>query len=157
MRYLLFPALVLLVAAGDASSIQIDHPWARATAGMSTTGAAYLTVTDNGPPDELTGASTPVAATADLHETTSDSGGASMNGMNMSGMGGTMKMRPVASIALPTGKPVTLAPGGYHVMMTGLKAPLKQGDTFPLTLRFAHAPPQTVSVQVQAIGATSAR
>jgi periplasmic copper chaperone A len=162
MRFLLFPALVLLAAAGDASSIQIDHPWARATAGMSTTGAAYLTITDNGPPDELTGASTPVAATADLHETTSDSGGSSMNGMNMggmnmSGMGGAMKMRPVASIALPTGKPVTLTPGGYHVMMTGLKAPLKQGDTFPLTLRFAHAPPQTVSVQVQAVGATSAR
>ena len=157
MRFLLFPALVLLIAAGDASSIQIDHPWARATAGMSNTGAAYLTITDNGAPDELTGASTPVAETADLHETTSDSSGTSTNGMNGVGMGGTMKMRPVTSIALPTGKPVTLAPGGYHVMMTGLKAPLKQGDTFPLTLRFAHAPPQTVSVQVQAIGATSAR
>ena len=131
---------LLLVAAGDnASQIQIDHPWARASAGEAKTGAAYLTITDQGEPDQLTGASTPVAASAELHE--------SMDNM------GTMKMRPVTGLALMPGKPVKLAPGGYHLMLMGLKAPLKAGDSFPLTLRFAHAPPRTVTVAIEPIGA----
>ncbi len=125
------------VAAADASDISLDHVWARATAGNATTGAAYLTVTDNGHPDRLVGASTPVAATAELHETIND--------------GGVMKMRPVAGIALEPGKPVTFAPGGYHVMLMGLKGPLKAGDSFPLTLTFEHAQPITVTATVQAV------
>jgi copper(I)-binding protein len=63
-----------------------------------------------------------------------------------------MKMRPVPSVALDTGKPVTLKPGGLHVMLMGLKAPLKAGDSFPLTLTFTHAPPLTVTVKVEAGG-----
>jgi copper(I)-binding protein len=133
------PLLLFLTAAGDPPQIQIDHPWARASAGAAKTGAAYLTITDQGQPDQLTGASTPVAASAELHE--------SMDDMGM------MKMRPMAALALPPGKPVTLGPGGYHLMLMGLKAPLKAGDTFPLTLQFAHAPPQTVTVAVEPIGA----
>ena len=65
-----------------------------------------------------------------------------------------MRMRPLAGIALEPGKPVTLAPGGYHVMLMGLKAPLKQGDQFPLTLTFERAPPMTVTVNVEALGAS---
>jgi copper(I)-binding protein len=137
MRSLFLLALpVLLIAAGDAPQFQIAHPWARASAGAAKTGAAYLTITDQGQPDRLTGASTPVAATAELHESMQD--------------GGMMKMRPVAGIQLETGKAVTLAPGGIHVMLMGLKAPLKQGDSFPLTLTFEHAPPLTVTIEVEA-------
>jgi copper(I)-binding protein len=140
MRFLLPPVLLLLIAAADAPVIQVDHPWARASAGAATTGAAYLTIVDTGPADQLTGASTPAAATAEIHESMSDMG--------------MMKMRPVVGLALEPGKPVTLKPGGYHVMLTGLKAPLKAGDTFPLTLKFQHAPPMTVTVTVEPIGAT---
>ncbi len=118
----------------DASAISLEHPWARASAGPSTTGAAYLTVTDNGTPDVLTGVSTPVAATADLHESIDDHG--------------VMKMRPLGQVALDPGKPVTFKPGGYHIMLMGLKAPLKAGESFPLTLTFAHAQPITVNVKV---------
>jgi len=142
MRIPIVPLLalpLLLAAAGDPPSIQIDHPWARASAGAAKNGAAYLTITGQGQPDQLTGASTPVAATTELHE--------SMDDMGM------MKMRPMTGLALTPGKPVKLAPGGYHLMLLGLKAPLKAGDTFPLTLRFAHAPPQTVTVTVEPIGA----
>ena len=140
MRIPILAALpLLLAAAGDPPSIQVDHPWARASAGAAKTGAAYVTITDRGQPDQLTGASTPVAASAELHE--------SMDDMGM------MKMRPMAGLALPTGKPVKLAPGGYHLMLMGLKAPLKAGDTFPMTLLFQHAPPQTVTVTVEPIGA----
>jgi copper(I)-binding protein len=125
------------VAAADASDISLEHVWARATAGNATTGAAYLTVTDRGSPDRLVGVSTPIA-TAELHETINDNG--------------VMKMRPVAGIALEPGKPVTFAPGGYHVMLMGLKGPLKAGDSFPLTLTFQHTQPITVTAHVEAIG-----
>jgi copper(I)-binding protein len=127
------------VAAADASDISLEHVWAKASAGGVTTGAAYLTVTDNGQPDRLVGASTPAATTAEFHETINDNG--------------VMEMRPVASIALDPGKSVTFKPGGYHVMLMGLKGPLKAGDSFPLTLTFQHAQPITVTVKVEAIGA----
>jgi periplasmic copper chaperone A len=128
-----------VVAAADPSAITLQHVWARPSAGAATTGAAYLTVTDNGRPDRLVGVSTPVAAEAQVHETIDDNG--------------IMKMRPVAGIPLEPGKPVTLKPGGYHVMMTGLKNPLKPGDSFPLTLTFEQAQPITVTVKVEAPGA----
>lgn len=124
---------ITLVA--DTTGITCDQLWARPTAGAGTTGAAYFTLTNNGPPDQLIGASTPIAASADLHETINDNG--------------VMRMRPVTAIALAPGKTVTFSPGGYHVMLTGLKAPLKAGDSFPLTLSFAHAQPITVTVKVQ--------
>ena len=130
---------IALIAAGEPPHFQIDHPWARASAGPAKTAAAYLTIVDQGQPDRLTGASTPVAAEATLHESMADMG--------------MMKMRPVDGIALTPGKPVTLSPGGYHLMLTGLKAPLKAGDTFPLTLRFEHAEPVTVTVAVEPLAA----
>ena len=137
MRFLLLLALLLLTAATD-PPVQVDHPWARASAGNAKNGAAFLTLTGKGPPDRLTGVSSPVAASAELHETLDDKG--------------IMKMRPVTAIALVPGQTVKLAPGARHVMLMGLKAPLKQGDTFPLTLTFEHAAPMTVTVTVEAVG-----
>jgi hypothetical protein len=69
---------------------------------------------------------------------------------------GAMKMRPVPSLTLDPGKPVTLKPGGYHIMLTGLKSALKPGDSFPLTLTFEHAQPVTVTVKVEAMGGGAA-
>ena len=140
-----FVALLATAAFGQGmpmghGDITVSNAWARATAGEGTTGAAYVTVTDTGAPDQLTGVSTPVAGMAHLHETVNANG--------------VMEMRNVAAIALPTGKAVTLAPGGYHVMLMGLKHPLKEGDSFPLTLSFAHAAPVTVQVKVAAAGAS---
>jgi copper(I)-binding protein len=139
MRTKLLLAPLLLIAAGDPPPFQVDHPWARASAGAAKAGAAYLTITDQGQPDRLIGASTPVADTAELHESSGDMG--------------NMKMRPVNGLDLAPGKPVKLAPGGSHLMLMGLKAPLKAGDTFPLTLRFEHAPPLTVTVTVEPLAA----
>lgn len=142
MRYLMIAGLLTLAAApASAAQIDVSHPWARATPGGTTTGAVYVTLTDPGAPDALTGVSTPAAGMAEVHETINDNG--------------TMKMRPVGSVPLATGKPVTMAPGGYHIMLMDLKAPLKAGDSFPLTLRFAHAGPETVTVKVEPIGASS--
>ena len=138
MRLLFLPALLLLIAAGDTPAFQIDHPWARASAGAAKNGAAFMVLTVKGTGDKLTGFASPVAASAELHETIDDKG--------------IMKMRPVPNLTLEPGKPVTLAPGGYHVMLMGLKAPLKAGDAFPLTLKFEHAPDMTITVNVEGMG-----
>ena len=65
-----------------------------------------------------------------------------------------MKMRPVASLPIEPDKPVTLAPGGYHIMLSGLKQELKQGDSFPITLSFAKAGQVAASATVAKAGAT---
>jgi copper(I)-binding protein len=61
-------------------------------------------------------------------------------------------MRQVQAIELPAGKTVELKPGGLHIMLVGLKAPLKAGDRFPMKLTFAKAGEVTVDVMVQAAG-----
>ena len=116
--------------------------WARASAGAASMGAVYLALTGGAQPDRLTGASTPVAAMAGVHESTAE--------------GGVMRMRAVNALPLPPGKTVTFAPGGYHIMLMDLRHPLVAGQTFPLTLTFEHAAPMTVEVRVRAIGAGAA-
>ena len=135
MRVLLLPGLLMLIAAGDASPFQIGHPWARASAGAAKNGAAYLTITGTGAADRLTGVESPVADKVEVHESFDDKG--------------VMKMRPMPALPLEPGRTVAMAPGGYHIMMMGLKAPLKAGDAFPMTLRFEHAAPVTVTIQVE--------
>ncbi len=120
-----------------ASPISVTDVWSRpATAGLPT-GVAYLTLTDHeAAPDRLVSASSPKAARVSLHHSVMK--------------GGVMSMLAVEDgLELAPGHPVTLAPGGYHLMLAGLKGGLKVGDTYPLTLRFAHARPMTVQVQVR--------
>jgi hypothetical protein len=141
MRNLLTAALCFLPIAATAETlpITVEHAWSRAAmAGHE--GAVYLTITDNGAPDTLTGVASPVAAKADVHETINDQG--------------VMKMRPVAALSVSPGKPVTLAPGGYHIMLMNLKQALKEGDSFPVTLTFAKTGPVTTTVTVGKAGAT---
>jgi copper(I)-binding protein len=144
MRPLILAAALLAAAPAfaQAPAIQVDHPWARATAPNAKAGGAFMTLTDSGAPDRLVSAATPVAGMAEVHRTVEENG--------------VMKMLPVDGIDLAPGQPVTLAPGGYHVMLMGLKQQLKQGDSFPLTLTFAKAAPMTVMVMVEAPGASGA-
>jgi copper(I)-binding protein len=65
-------------------------------------------------------------------------------------------MRPVKSLTIEPGKSVVLQPNGYHLMLTGLKGPLKEGQTVPLTLTFDHAGKQQVSASVAKVGAMHA-
>jgi len=126
------------VADANASNIHLDHVWARPTASTATPGVVYFTATALKQPERLNGVSSPVAASAELHETVNDNG--------------VMKMRPVQSIEVTPGKPVVFAPGGYHVMLMGLKSALKTGQSFPVTLTFEHAAPVTVTAKVEAGG-----
>lgn len=126
----------IVVASMD--GVMVHEAWARATPGGTTTGAAYITVMGGSQADALLGASTPIAAQTMVHETINDNG--------------VMKMREVASLPIPAGQTVTFKPGGNHIMLMGLKHPLKAGDKFPLTLKFAKAGDITVTVTVRAIG-----
>jgi hypothetical protein len=71
--------------------------------------------------------------------------------MSMQGM--VMKMRPITGLDIPAGQPVTLKPGGEHIMLMGLNQPLHEGQSFPLTLDFEKAGPRTVTVTVEKAGA----
>lgn len=118
-------------------ALRIGHPWSRPSPVGAPAGAGYMTVTNTGSTeDRLTGGSTPVAARLEIHE--------------MSMTGGVMKMRPVTGgLVIPAGDTATLAPGGYHVMFIGLKAPLKVGDHVPATLQFQKAGSVEVDFLVQ--------
>ena len=138
----LFAAVLIglpVAAFADDPGIHVDRAWSRAAvAGHE--GVVYLTITDTGTPDTLTGVTTPVAAEATLHQSPEDHG--------------VMKMRPVVALPIEPGKPVTLAPNGYHIMLSGLKQALKQGDSFPVTLSFAKAGQVTATAMVEKAGAT---
>ena len=125
-------------APATTGAVKITNAWARATPGGAQTGAAYLTI-ETAAADRLTGVDTPIAAKAELHQMILEDG--------------VMKMRPLAAIDLPAGKPVILKPGALHVMLSGLKAPLLPGQSFPLTLHFASAGAREVTVAVAKAGA----
>lgn len=122
-------------------ALKIGHPWARATAPTAPTGGGYLTITNTGTaPDKLVSVSSPAAKTIEVHE------------MKMEG--NVMRMRELpGALEIAPGATVTLAPGGFHLMMMGLKAPLKQGEKVPLTLSFEKAGKIDVELDVEAMGA----
>lgn len=139
----LLAATVLSSAAAAADSVTVSEPWARASAGMARAGGAFMTLTNEGSePDALVSAAADVSEVVELHTHIRD--------------GDVMKMREVEKIELAPGETVKLQPGGLHVMLIGLKAPLKEGESFPLTLTFEKAGETTVTVPVKAAGAMGA-
>ena len=146
MKSFLAIAAALLVAApawADSSGIKIDEVWARATPGLAKTAAIYLTITNTGTTlDTLEAISTPVAEHADLHEDKMANG--------------VMQMRSLKTLSIEPGKNVVLQPSTFHIMLTGLKGPLKEGQTVPLTLSFEHAGKQQVTASVAKVGAMHA-
>ena len=121
--------------------ISITHPWSRATAKSQRTGVVYMELKNSGKTaDELIAAASPAAEKVQLHT-------------NIMSKDGVMMMRPVKAIAIPAGGEARLKPGGFHVMLIGLKAPLQAGSTIPLTLEFARAGSTQVEVEVERIGA----
>jgi periplasmic copper chaperone A len=122
----------------EVRDIQVTHPWAPATIGAKpTNSAAYMSLTDQGTaPDELTSASSPVAQKVELHVFDVDNG--------------VYGMHRVDAIQVSPGAASTvLRPGGAHVMLEGLKHPLKAGETFPLSLTFKNAGELRVEVRVE--------
>jgi hypothetical protein len=133
-----FFLIAVASAAAQSGPVEVTDAWARATPGGAQAAAVYATIAaPTG--DRLTGVSTPAAKKADLHSMTMD--------------GSVMKMREVDGIDLPAGRAVTLKPGGYHIMLTGLVHPLKEGQSVALTFTFAKAGSREVTASVEKVGA----
>ena len=136
----LLAALAAAAHSVTSGALTIGHPFARETPPGARTGGAYFTVVNAGKEaDTLTAVASPAAARASLHTMTMD--------------GTMMKMRSIASLPVPAGGTLTLAPGGYHVMLEDLAKPLVKGDRIPLRLTFEKAGAVDVVVNVESITA----
>ena len=135
-RFKAYAFLVVLAAiySGPISAQQVksgdlvlDHAWSRATPGGAKVGGGYLTIDNKGAAaDRLIGGSSPVAGKVEVHA--------------MAMNNGVMTMRLLKDgLPIPAGQSVKLAPGGNHIMLMELKAPLKKGDKVPVTLKFEKA------------------
>jgi periplasmic copper chaperone A len=125
------------IKAAGAKSISVVAPWSRATPGASKNGAVFLeikSVADEA--DKLLSASGAVADNVEIHNHINDNG--------------IMQMRRVDFIDIAEGGATKLVPGGYHIMLLGLKQPLKSGETFKLQLTFEKAGAIEVDVAVRA-------
>ena len=130
---LFFISFGIKVSTALAADIALGSLQFRATVGAIPSSAGYLKIQNNGTDDDwLIAATSDLARKTELHSMTMDNG--------------VMRMRRVDSgIKVPAGGMVTLAPGGYHIMLIGLKNPLTAGQAFNVTLEFRHAGRMTIT------------
>ncbi len=136
----LLPSLLAAFAFATASSafahVTVSNPWARATVAQQQASGVFLELRSAHDDAQLVGVKTDAASSAEVHE------------MRM--QDNVMKMRAVPSVNLPSGQTVTLKPGGYHIMLMGLKKPLVAGENVELTLDVVHADGAKESIAVTA-------
>jgi copper(I)-binding protein len=121
-----------------AATVTVSGAWVRVAATTGAPTAAYLVIANpGGQADALLSVSTPAASAVEIHQTSTD-----MNGMT--------GMAAIPRLEVPAGGTVQLAPGGFHLMVTGLKAPLTAGGTIELDLVFEHAGRVVVQADVRA-------
>ena len=138
MRILL--CLLLFAAAPAWAQVKVENAWARATPPGAKIGAGYMTLrNDSATADKLLSASSPAAARVEPHVTVEE--------------GGISKMRPVKGYDIPAHGSFELGPGGAHLMLVNLKAPLKAGEKVPLVLRFQRSGEVKVELEVRPLGA----
>ena len=138
MRLLLLAAM--LAAAPAMAQVQIENAWARATPPGAKVAAGYMTIRNGGAADRLVSVSSPAAAKVETHTTVKD--------------GDVSRMREVKGYVVPAKGTLELAPGGSHLMLVDIKAPLKEGDKVPLVLRFEKAGEVKTELSVRPLGAT---
>jgi copper(I)-binding protein len=118
------------------AQVDIQDPWARATAPGAKVAAGYMVIRNKGAsPDRLVSASTPSAARMETHVTQRD--------------GEIMRMREVKGYDIPAGGSFELRPGGAHLMFVDIKQPFKDGERVSVTLRFEKAGEKTVEFAVR--------
>ena len=148
------PAPQLLLVAGDdehqhsranetaalPDTIAIEAPWTRPTATAGGIGAGYAKITNKGSePDVLLGGSSDAAERVEVHQTSIDDKGVA-------------SMKKLDAVEIKPGESIELKPGGMHLMLIGLKAPLKEGDTLKAKLNFKKAGAVEVAFPVKASG-----
>ncbi|MFT6916948.1 MAG: copper(I)-binding protein [Motiliproteus sp.] len=138
--------LVLLLSLGLGLSstliqadVSIEQGYVRASPPGISNGAAFLTLHNSAiTPVSLIAARTPAANSAELH--------------NHVEQDGVLRMRQVPEIKIPAQGSISLQPGGYHVMLMGLKAPLKAGSEMPLMLEFSSGQSTEFSLPIRKTG-----
>ena len=118
-RQFLLPTALALLAQAALAQTTVKDPWVRSTVAEQKATGAFMQIT-SASGGRLVSASSPAAGVVEIHEMAMD--------------GNTMRMRAVPALDLPAGKAVELKPGGYHVMLMDLKAPLTAGASVDLNL-----------------------
>ena len=130
--------LANVAADGIADKITVNDPYVRAVPPVVMTSAAFMQFQNSDEAEQfLVSASTPAAAVVELHMHTMDDG--------------VMRMRQVAQIHLPPKQTVSLQPGGLHIMLFDLTAPLNLGDRVPITLTFKDGSTKEISAEVRSV------
>lgn len=121
--------------------ISVQNAWVRPTVGEQDATGAYLTITSQ-EPMALVGVATPAAEIAEVHEMKMD--------------GDIMRMRMAERIEMTAGEPLELKPGGYHVMLMALTAPVEAGQEIELSLQFEKADGSKIEMPVKAVAGQNA-
>jgi copper(I)-binding protein len=129
----------------DHADIVLSQAWSRATPKGAKVAGGYLTIENRGTaPDRLLSASSPAAATVEIHQMTMQDG--------------IMTMRPLElGLTIPPDEIVALAPGGNHIMFIGLTAPFEEGQRIPVALNFQRSGRIETSFEVGSVGAKGPR
>ena len=133
--------MLLALAAGPVwAQLSVEQPWSRATPPGAKIGVGFMQLRNSGTATErVVGATSPIAGRVEMHVTTRE--------------GDVTKMRQVESFDIAAGGAFELKPGGAHLMLVGLRQPLKQGDKVPLTLKLGKGGEVRIDLTVEALGA----
>jgi copper(I)-binding protein len=129
----------LLVSAGAlaaaADMVTVDEPYVRLAPPNAPATAAFMVIKNAGDKDvKVVKADNPASKATELHTHLNENG--------------VMKMRPVAAIEVKSKGETALKPGGLHVMLIDMKAPMKEGDVVPITLTFDDGSSKKVDAKV---------
>lgn len=120
--------------------LNVIDPWTRESMMLELAGAAYMIIHNNSDADDaLVAASSPAANVVEIHQTSKDEEG-------------MMGMAPVEEVPIPPHSDAILEPGGYHIMLIELVEPLVIDSEIEITLEFASAEPQVITVPVRETG-----
>lgn len=123
------------VFAAAADQVSVHEPYVRLPPPNAQATGAFMVLKNEGRSEvQLVKADNPASRVTELHTHLNE--------------GGVMKMRPVPAIAIPAGGEARLQPGGLHVMLIGLQAPLEEGQTLPLTLTFDDGSSKKVDARI---------
>jgi len=127
-----------VLADGIADQVTVSDPYVRAVPPVVRTSAAFMQLRSSDASERfLVGAESPAAGAAELHMHTMDDG--------------VMRMRQIPHIHLPPNQTVSLEPGGLHIMLFDLKAPLRPGEQIPITLTFEDGSTKDVIAMVRPV------
>ena len=134
--------LSLFFAISSHAQVQIEKPWARATAPGAKVAGGYMLIRNQGAADKLLSASSPAATKVELHVHLNDNG--------------VMKMREVPGYEVPAKGEFELKPGGAHLMFMDIKRPFKEGEKVTVKLKFEKAGDLSAEFHVGRLGESAA-